>query len=41
MTADTIENINRKCHDLKHQIRALKSMDDGKEKNEYLEELEK
>lgn len=40
MTADTIENINRKCHDLKHQIRALKSMDDGKEKNEYLEELE-
>ena len=40
MTADTIENINRKCHDLKHQIRALKRMDDGKEKNEYLEELE-
>ena len=40
MTADTIENINRKCHDLKHQIRALKSMDDGREKNEYLKELE-
>lgn len=40
MTADTIENINRKCHDLKHQIRALQNMNDSKERNEYLEELE-
>lgn len=40
MTGDTIENINRKCHDLKHQIRALRNMSDGQERDEYLDELE-
>ena len=40
MTEDTIENINRKCHDLKHQIRALRSMSDEREREEYLDELE-
>lgn len=40
MTGDTIENINRKCHDLKHQIRALRNMSDGQEREEYLAELE-
>lgn len=40
MTSDTIENINRKCHDLKHQIRALRNISDGKEREEYLDELE-
>lgn len=40
MTGDTIENINRKCHDLKHQIRALRTMSDRQEKEEYLTELE-
>lgn len=40
MTGDTIENINRKCHDLKHQIRELRNMPDGKEREEYLNELE-
>lgn len=40
MTADTIENINRKCHDLKHQIRALKNLNDTTERKEYIEELE-
>ena len=40
MTGDTIENINRKCHDLKHQIRALRNMADGQEREEYLNELE-
>lgn len=40
MTGDTIENINRKCHDLKHQIRALRNMADGQEREEYLDELE-
>lgn len=40
MTGDTIENINRKCHDLKHQIRELRNISDGKEREEYLNELE-
>lgn len=40
MTADTIENINRKCHDLKHQIRALQNVDDNRQRNEYIAELE-
>lgn len=40
MTGDTIENINRKCHDLKHQIRALRNMTDGKEREDYLDEIE-
>ena len=40
MTSDTIENINRKCHDLKHQIRELRNMSDGQEREEYLNELE-
>lgn len=40
MTGDTIENINRKCHDLKHQIRELRNMSDGKEREAYLNELE-
>lgn len=40
MTGDTIENINRKCHDLKHQIRVLRTMEEGAEKEEYLNEIE-
>lgn len=40
MTSDTIESINRKCHDLKHQIRLLRRTTDEKEKEEYLEGLE-
>lgn len=40
MTGDTIENINRKCHDLKHQIRELRKMDDGEEREAYLKDLE-
>ena len=40
MTEDTIENINQKCHDLKHQIRALRNMSDDREREEYLDELE-
>lgn len=40
VTRETIDSINRKCHDLKHQIRALRTMDDGIEKEEYLRELE-
>ena len=40
MTGDTIENINRKCHDLKHQIRELRKIDDGEEREAYLKDLE-
>ena len=40
MTGDMIENINRKCHDLKHQIRALRTMTDGQEREAFLSEIE-
>ncbi len=40
MTADTIDSINRKCHDLKHQIRALRHQTDEKELQNYLNEIE-
>lgn len=40
MTRETIDNINRKCHDLKHQIRALRKMENNQEKEEYLKEVE-
>ena len=40
MTKEAIENINRKCHDLKHQISALRKMDNSPEKAEYLKEIE-
>ena len=35
-----IDNINRKCHDLKHQIRALRQMTDEEQKQEYFNEIE-
>ncbi|MDD3139952.1 MAG: ATP-binding protein [Lachnospiraceae bacterium] len=40
MTSETIESINRKCHDLKHQIRSLREMTEDIEKKEYLSEIE-
>lgn len=40
VTSETIESINRKCHDLKHQIRALRDITDEKEKEEYFNEIE-
>lgn len=39
-TSETIESINRKCHDLKHQIRLLRELKSDEEKEEYLEDLE-
>lgn len=41
MAADNVEVINRKCHDLKHQISALRRMDDPDEKEESIQELER
>ena len=40
MTSETIESINRKCHDLKHQIRLLKKTTDEKALQDYLDEIE-
>lgn len=40
VTRDTIDSINRKCHDLKHQIHSLRYIEDEQEKAEYLKEIE-
>lgn len=40
VTKETIESINRKCHDLKHQIRALRQMTDEREREEFFDEIE-
>lgn len=40
MSRESIENINRKCHDLKHQIRALEQISDA-ERREQLRQTRK
>lgn len=40
MTTETVELINRKCHDLKHQIEGLKRMGAGTERDAYLGKIE-
>ena len=40
VTEEMIDNINRKCHVLKHQIRALRQMTDEEQKQEYFNEIE-
>ena len=40
LSRENIEVINRKCHDLKHQIRALEHVDDSERKN-YIDELDR
>mgnify|MGYP003371572224 FL=1 len=37
---ELIDNINRKCHDLKHQLRALRQMTDEEQKEACIRELE-
>ena len=39
LSRENIEAINHKCHDLKHQIRALKQVGQD-ERNQYIDELE-
>lgn len=39
MSKENIALINQKCHDLKHQIRAIRNSDSG-DKEKYLEEIE-
>lgn len=41
MAAANVEVINRKCHDLKHQISALRQMENPEEKEESIQELER
>ena len=41
MTAENIELINRKCHDLKHQIHALRHISSEDERNDYIRQVEK
>ena len=40
VTSETIDSINRKCHDLKHQIGILRETTDEQEKAAYLDEIE-
>ena len=40
MTRENIELINRKCHDLKHQIGALRRMGESPERDAYIREIE-
>lgn len=39
MSKENIDAINRKCHDLKHQMQALKSMK-GEEREKYIQDVE-
>ena len=41
LSKETIELINHKCHDLKHQVRAIRAVKDEKERETYLEKIEK
>lgn len=38
---EAIDIINIKCHDLKHQMKALAKMEDARERSEYLQEVQK
>ena len=41
LSKETIELINHKCHDLKHQVQAIRAIKDEKERETYLEKIEK
>ncbi len=41
LAKENIDLINRKCHDLKHQMRALKNMEESEERSQYVSELER
>lgn len=41
VSQETIDIINRKCHDLKHQIRALQTMQESPERDAYFAEAER
>ncbi|MDO4278638.1 MAG: ATP-binding protein [Lachnoclostridium edouardi] len=39
MSRESVEIINRKCHDIKHQLRALETMEDSGERRRYTEQI--
>lgn len=41
LSKETIELINHKCHDLKHQVQAIRVVKDEKERETYLKKIEK
>lgn len=41
LSKETIELINHKCHDLKHQVQAIRAVKDENERETYLEKIEK
>ena len=41
LSKETIELINHKCHDLKHQVQAIRAVKYEKERETYLEKIEK
>ena len=40
LSRETIATINRKCHDLKHQVAAMRTLADSEERERYLSEIE-
>ena len=40
ITKENIDLINRKCHDLKHQVSAIRHMTEDEERDRYLKEIE-
>lgn len=40
LAKENISLINRKCHDLKHQVAAMRLMGEGQEKEKYIREIE-
>lgn len=40
LSKETIDHINRKCHDLKHQIAALRTMTANDQRDQFLDQIE-
>ena len=40
MTAENVEIINRKCHDLKYQIAGLRHLESSEERDDYIDKIE-
>ncbi len=40
LSKETIDHINHKCHDLKHQITALRTITEGEQRDRFLDQIE-
>lgn len=40
LSYETIQHINQKCHNLKHQVEALRAVSSSEQCNQYLDEIE-